>query len=98
MGHSRVTKYKVSIAYNDGSTAFVGTDDPRVLDLETYLREEYASMKPGGANAHISRVRGYIPAPRRAEVFNQQSGESVAKFEAPVFMVWDEVPLGRKLE
>jgi hypothetical protein len=49
----------------------------------------YNSYKLGGLNAHVSKIKGYIPTPTKMQAFDFESGEMVAEWKMPSFFVWD---------
>jgi len=62
----------------------------RVSDarLQQWIEDYIDSLKIGGCNAHISLKLGYIPIPDKAQIVHQNSGDIVATWTAPAFMVF----------
>jgi hypothetical protein len=66
-----------------------GKGKPTDKKLEDYILEMGKSMNPGGVNAHLSKDMDYIPYPTSAIIReNRPGGTVVARWKAPMFMVW----------
>lgn len=59
---------------------------PTPENLEKWVMGFAESMKPGGVNAHLCETAIYWPV--SAKVVHQDSGNIVARWKAPMFMVW----------
>jgi len=95
MGRSTTPKYVVEM---DGSTPaewrvkkrfnIPGYGVPNEANLVKYVEGFIESLKPGGANHHISKALGYMPIPNWARIkVNCVGGEVLAEWKAPMFMV-----------
>ena len=60
---------------------------PNAANLEKYIMAFAKSLKPGGANSHITKAYGFQP-PVAARVVHQSTGNVIATWNAPAFMVW----------
>jgi hypothetical protein len=56
--------------------------------LAQWVESYHNSLKTGGANAHLSEHYGYIPLLKEARIVNQETGNIVATWKAPMFMAF----------
>lgn len=63
---------------------------PSEQALEQWVMRYAESLEPGGANAHVSQSLGFVPYPTSAKVIRQETGDVVAQWSAPPFMVWSK--------
>lgn len=64
-----------------------GWGRPTKANLAKWVSKYIKSLQKGGANYHVSRSLGYIPVPTKAKIIRQKTGEVVATWLAPKFMV-----------
>jgi cell division protein FtsI/penicillin-binding protein 2 len=76
-----------SIAWNAraGSTPQTVHGSPTEANAEKLRRTLNKSFQPTGVNAHVAKVRGYIPHVSRVRVIRQSTGQIMAEAVAPMF-------------
>lgn len=92
MGRSSTTKYAVEMQGTTSRCWYVknkyGRSDgpPTPENLARYVQAYIDSLKPNGANYHISKALGYMPIPNWARiVLNGGNRPAVAEWKAPAF-------------
>ena len=89
MGRVTTPKYTLVI---DGMDLFWDVKrhgKPTDTNVEKYVMSYAKSLEIGGCNEHISKLRGYIPYPRKAEVkYNYLGGSIVASWKAGLFQIY----------
>ncbi|MFA5049293.1 MAG: hypothetical protein WC516_09780 [Patescibacteria group bacterium] len=88
MGKSITPKYRIEIDYNDHRVWNCKEyGKPTEKNLIRYIELYIQSLKIGGCNEHISKMLGYMPIPNKAKIINQFTGDIVASWNAPMFML-----------
>ena len=88
MGKSFMFKYRVQVSIAAEELYRAGWHGRATAErLEKYIADFIDSLKVGGCNYHISKQVGWMPIPSKAEIINQKTGEVVAVWNAPKFMV-----------
>lgn len=61
---------------------------PTAKNIEKYVAAYINSCMPDGVNAHVGRAIGHLPVVRSACIVNQLTGDVVATWIMPTFMVF----------
>ena len=65
---------------------------PTDRNAERYAMAYAASLEKGGANAHLSDSRGFVPYPKSVAIeFNHRGGGVVAEWKAAAFQVYSHM-------
>ncbi len=86
MGRSYTPKYALVV---DDGEAMIWNGAATDARLQKHVEALGQSMNPGGVNAHLRGPGNTIPYPRKAFIRrNVPGGEVVARWTAPLFMIW----------
>lgn len=87
MGKTIRLKYRVEGKDQTGAWQCGWRGRATTARLAEWVRMTNESMKLGGCNEHVSKAHGFIPIISRARIVNQDTGEVVAEYAAPLFQV-----------
>lgn len=97
MGKSITPKYRIELWENRRTTWFpcsiqmcwfVKNYGPVTnKNLERWIEKYNQSYQPGGVNWHVSERTGIVHYCHTAKIVEQKTGEVVAEYHAPAFMI-----------
>lgn len=87
MGHTKTFKYRLE--FTDGTGRHIHSWSGHATErlLKSWIEAYEASLQIGGANEHISMRLGFVPFVNSAKIVNQETGQSVVTWQAPMFRV-----------
>lgn len=87
MGRTVTPTYRMEYWDQGGHHQQAWSGRPTNANLAKYIRAHIKSLKKGGVNYHVSLALKYIPVPHKARIVRQKTGDVVATWKAPSFMV-----------
>jgi len=97
MGHSVTPTFRVEFTEGRTFPQYIGFNcaawqtkyagRPTNENLAKYVEAYHESLKPGNTNWHLCKSASHIPYWNKARIIRQKTGEIVAEWNAPAFMV-----------